>query len=225
MDRERPGKRCRAVSSSKQKKEVHTMSWRVLPVSFAAVSVALAGCERGEEANQTNAAQPSAAREAAGEQTIAAGLDQNSRFFQAIKSAGLDATLAGPGPYTVLVPDDQAFAKLPAGTMEGLIQPQQRARLTEVLTYHILPGTVLVEDIGRAIDNADGRAVLATMGGETLNAVRDGDRIVLTDAAGGRAVIAEGDLRRSNGVAHRIDGVLMPREGGSAQEEPEPAQQ
>ena len=200
------------------------MSWKLLPASLAALSLALGGCDGGaESANEANAAQSGEADGAGGEQTIAASLDENSRFFQAARAAGLDGTLAGPGPYTVLVPTDQAFAKLPAGRADELMQPQQRARLTDVLTYHILPGTVLVEDIGRAIENANGNAVLATMGGETLNAARDGDRIVLTDAAGGKAVIVEGDLRRSNGVVHHIDGVLMPGEPTENEEEQEAA--
>lgn len=202
------------------------MSWKLPAAGLTALSIALSACGGSEAGNDTAAEQPGAAQEAAGEQTIAAGLDQNGRFFQAVKATGLDATLAGPGPYTVLVPADEAFARLPAGTMDNLMQPAQRARLTDVLTYHILPGVVLAEDIGRAIDNGEGTAVLATMGGETLNAVREGDTIVLTDAAGGRAVISQADEKRSNGVVHRIDGVLLPGEATAAQQEAAaPAQQ
>jgi uncharacterized surface protein with fasciclin (FAS1) repeats len=181
--------------------------------------VLLAGCGGagdGEPANETNSAVPGAAADAAGNRTIAAGLDPNGRFMQAAKASGLDATLAGPGPYTVLVPNDAAFAKLPAGTLENLAQPQQRARLTDVLTYHILPGAVFAEDIARAIDNAGGRAILATMGGETLTAAREGERIVLTDGAGGRSAVVQADQRRSNGVVHVVDGVLMPAAGEGA---------
>lgn len=205
------------------------MRWSPLPIGLTAISLALAGCGGGDEtANNQSSDLPGEAQEAAGDQTIAAGLDQNSRFFQAARAAGIDATLAGPGPYTVLVPSDQAFAALPAGAMEEMMQPQGRARLTDILTYHILPGTVLAEDIGRAIDNAEGQAVLATMGGETLNAAREGDRIILTDAAGGRAIITQADQRRTNGVVHLIDGVLMPGEpaaGAEPAEEPAAAQQ
>lgn len=196
------------------------MSWKRFPVGLAALSLALAGCGSGGEAdNAANGAEPEAGEDAATDQTIAAGLDQNSRFFQAIRAAGLDATLAGPGPYTVLIPGDQAFAGLPEGSIDALMQPQQRAQLTDVLTYHILPGTVLAEDIGRAIENANGRAVLATMGGETLSAAREGDTIILTDSAGGTATIVEADLRRSNGVVHNIDAVLMPGEAADGEEE------
>ena len=193
-----------------------------LPLCAAATALALTGCGGGDEtSNETTAEQPGAAAKAAGDQTIAAGLDQNGRFFAAAKAAGLDATLAGPGPYTVLVPSDEAFGKLPEGRFDDLTQQENRAELTRVLTYHILPGTVLVEDIGRAIENSDGNAVLATMGGETLSAARDGDAIVLSDSAGGKARIVQPDARRTNGVVHVIDTVLIPPEvAGQAAQEP-----
>ena len=114
----------------------------------------------------------------------------------------------------MLVPDDAAFAKLPDGQVDELLKPESRTQLTQLLTYHILPGTVLAADLGKAIDEAkDNKAVLATMGGETLTATKEGDKIVLTDVAGNRATIADTDENRSNGVVHRIDAVLMPRKG------------
>ena len=182
----------------------------VLPLAVAAAALTLSACDKGQKANEPGAAQTGEAKTAAGEKTIAAGLDQNSRFFQAAKSAGLDATLAGPGPYTVLVPDDAAFAKLPKETTDGWAKPESRAQLTGVLTYHILPGTVLADDIGKAIDNGKGKAILATMGGGTLTATREGGKIVLTDGAGAKATITGPDEKRSNGVVHTIDAVLMP---------------
>lgn len=193
-------------------------------IGLTALSLALAGCGDGEQANQTNAAQPAAEASPGGDQTIAASLEQNSRFFGAVRASGLDATLAGPGPYTVLVPSDQAFAQLPEGALNDLMQPEARGQLTDILTYHILPGVVLVEDIRRAIDNADGRAILATMGGETLTATREGDNIVLADAGGGRAVITQADMQRSNGVMHHINGVLMPAPEGQSQQGSSPQQ-
>ena len=92
----------------------------------------------------------------------------------------------------MLVPDDAAFDKLPAGTLDSWMKPESRAELTGVLTYHILPGTILADDIGKAIDNGKGKAVLATMGGGTLTATKEGDKIVLTDAAGGKATGHQG---------------------------------
>ena len=183
-----------------------------ISLALAASALALAACDSGNGGTETNTAQPGEAAEAAGDKTIAASLDQNSRFFQAAKAAGLDATLAGPGPYTVLAPDDAAFGKIPAETTDNWMKPESRAQLTGVLTYHILPGTVLAEDIGKAIDNAKGKAVLATMGGGTLTATKEGDKIVLTDGKGGKATVTKADDRFSNGVVHHIDTVLMPAE-------------
>ena len=179
----------------------------LLTAGAAAISLAIAGCNQGDDGNASGNAATSGE---AGSKTIAASLDQNGRFFQAAKAAGLDATLNGSEPYTVLVPDDAAFNKLPAGAVDNLLKPESRGELTGVLTYHILPGVVLAEDIGKAIDNAKGKAVLATMGGGTVTASREGDKIVLTDTAGTKATVTASDQRHSNGVVHRIDTVLMP---------------
>ena len=195
-----------------------------------ALSLAIAGCDAGDGAAENNVAasgQPADAQEAAGDQTIAAGLDQNGRFFQAARSAGLDATLAGPGPYTVLVPRDDAFGKV-QGPLQDPASPENRAELTRILTYHILPGTILVEDIGKAVDNGKGKATIGTMNGETLTATREGGNIVLADPSGTKAQIVEGDQKRSNGVVHMVDVVLTPAPDGAqgAQQAQEaPAQQ
>ena len=183
---------------------------RVLPLCVCAV-LGVAACSQDGSGNDSSSTQTGAAKDAAGDKTIAAGIDQNGRFFQTAKSVGLDATLAGPGPYTVFVPEDSALASLQAGE-----EQEARARLTGILTNHILPGTVLAEDIGKAIDAGDGKAALATMGGGTLTASREGDSIVLTDAAGGKATVSKADERFSNGVVHRISAVLMPGQAGSA---------
>ena len=92
------------------------MTRTALSLAISASILALGACSSGDTATEANTAQTGEAEKAAGDKTIAASLDQNSRFFQAAKSVGLDSTLAGPGPYTVLVPDDAAFDKLPAGT-------------------------------------------------------------------------------------------------------------
>jgi uncharacterized surface protein with fasciclin (FAS1) repeats len=175
----------------------------------ASAAIALAACDR---AAQTNQATTPEAREAAGDETLAEGLKgaDDKRFADAARNAGLDRTLAGPGPYTVLVPSNAAFDKLPAGTLDTLMKPEARADLTKVLTFHILPGTILAADIGKAIDTGGGRAVLATMGGGTVTATKEGDKIVLTDKAGDKATVTQADDQRSNGVIHRIDTVLMP---------------
>ena len=183
------------------------MTRNTLGIALAMGLIAVSGCNNDQSASGDKGA---AAVKEAGDKTIAAGIDQKSRFFTLAKAAGLDATLAGPGPYTVFVADDAAFEKLPAGTVETWMKPEARPELTRTLSYQILPGTVLVEDIGKAIDAGNGKAQLATMGGGTLTASREGDKIVLTDGAGGKAVVAKGDETLANGVVHRVDAVLMP---------------
>ena len=105
-------------------------------------------------------------------------------------------------------PDDAAFNAAPAGTFDT--SPQNRAKLTGILTGLILPGTVMVADIDKAIDNGKGKATLATMGGGTLTATKDGGKTVLTDSSGHKATITKGDEQYTNGVVHEIDAVLMP---------------
>ena len=182
----------------------------------AAALLALGACN--SQAGDGNGAAPKAqsdeAKKAAGTKTIAAGIIPASRFMTTAKAAGLDQTLAGPGPYTVFVPDDAAFNAAPAGTFD--VKPENRAQLTGVLTNLILPGTVMAADLGKAIDKGQGKAVLATMGGSTLTATKDGGKIVLTDAAGHKATVTQADEQFSNGVVHRVDGLLMPGKATSA---------
>jgi uncharacterized surface protein with fasciclin (FAS1) repeats len=184
------------------------MTRSTLSLAIAVGLLAASGCSQNETSE--TAAKGTAAVKEAGDTTITAGLNQDGRFLSLAKSAGLDATLAGPGPYTVFVPDDAAFAKLPAGTVDSWSKPEARTDLTRTLTYHILPGTVLAEDIGKAIDSANGKAQLATMGGQVLTATREDGKIVISDAAGGKAVITKADETRANGVVHETNAVLMP---------------
>ena len=180
-----------------------------LGVATAAL-LALGGCKKESTNGATGApqAQTEKAQKVAGTKTIGAGLAADGRFMTAAKTAGLDQTLAGPGPYTVFVPDDAAFNSAPAGTFDP--KPQNRAQLTGVLTNLILPGTVMVADIDKAIDSGKGKTVLATMGGSTLTATKEGGKTVLADASGHKATITQGDDQFSNGVVHHIDAVLMP---------------
>lgn len=183
-------------------------------------ALALAACDNQQSATDNGAASTEAA-EAAGDQTIAAGLGENSRFAAAAKAAGLDSTLAGPGPYTVLAPSDEAFGKLPQGRLDSMMRPEARAELTGLLTYHIMPGTVLAEDIGKAIEASDGKALLATMGGGTLTATREDGGIVLSDSSGNKAKVTESDRKYTNGVVHHIDAVLTPPSGQEPAAEPQ----
>ena len=184
------------------------MRTHVLAFGMTAL-LAVSACNKTEgAANKSETAQTPEAQRAAGSKTISAALPADGRFMVAAKAAGLDQTLAGPGPYTVLVPDDAAFDKAPAGTFDT--KPGNRAQLTGVLTNMILPGTVLVADIDKAIDAGKGKAVLATMGGGTVTATKEGGKTILTDSAGDKATITKGDEQYTNGVVHHVDAVLMP---------------
>jgi uncharacterized surface protein with fasciclin (FAS1) repeats len=185
-----------------------------LVLGLCAATVALGACAR-EDAQNDAPAQNEQVGEAAEDRTIAQSLDQDSRFFQSARAVGLDATLAGPGPYTVLVPSNDAFAGVEDEALAAPGDAENRAQVTRILTYHILPGVILAEDISRAIDDGDGRAVLASMGGETLTATREDGNIVLADQAGGRVTVTQADQRASNGVVHHVDGVLMPQARGA----------
>jgi len=175
----------------------------------AAALLAVGACSKQNgNAGGAPEAQTKDAKKVAGTKTIAAALAQNGRFMAAAKAAGLDQTLAGPGPYTVFVPDDAAFNGAPAGTLDPT--PQNRAQLTGVLTNLILPGTVLVADLDKLIDKDKGKGVLATVGGGTLTVTKEGGKTVLSDSAGHKAAITQGDEQYSNGVVHHVDALLMP---------------
>lgn len=183
------------------------MAIRQLMLATSLVAgLALSACDNGAVEKQGS----DAAKEASGDETIATGLGDAKLFIKAAKSTGLDGTLAGPGPYTVLVPNDAAFEKLPAGALDTLMKDDAKLELQGVLTYHILPGTILAEDIGKAIDAGKGKTSLPTMGGGIITATRDGNAIVLEDAAGTKARLTATDEQRSNGVIHRLNAVLMP---------------
>jgi len=186
-----------------------------LTLGLSVALLSISACNQNDAATANKTGQTPAAAKAAGSKTIATGLAADSKFMAAAKSAGLDKTLAGPGPYTVFVPDDDAFAKLPAGTIDNPSDADQRARITSILTYHILPGTVLAADIAKTIDNAKGKAVMMTVGGQTFSAAKDGNDIVLSDSAGNKARVTKADEQYSNGVVHHIDAVLTPPGPGS----------
>ena len=174
-----------------------------------ALALPLAACDSADRADRSPGSE--ASKDAAGDSTIAQGLGSDAaKFGAAAKAAGLDTTLAGPGPYTVLVPVDGAFDKLPAGALDTLMKPESRPQLTKVLTNHILSGAILAEDIAKAIDAGGGKALIATVGGGTLTATREGDKIVFADAAGTKSIVTTADQKRSNGVVHQVDSVLMP---------------
>lgn len=193
------------------------MAKKIFFPALVSALLATAACSQ-DGGGDSNSASPDAqsgeAKELAGDKTISAGLAANSRFLAAAKSAGLDQTLAGPGPYTVFVPSDAAFAGAPPGSFDA--KPENRAQVTGAITNLILPGTVMAEDLGKAIDAGNGKAILATMGGGTLTATKEGDKIVLTDSSGKKATVTKADDRFTNGVVHHLDALLMPAEGAEA---------
>ncbi|MEO7814576.1 MAG: fasciclin domain-containing protein [Sphingomicrobium sp.] len=131
-------------------------------------------------------------------------------LVSAVKAAGLVETLSGAGPFTVFAPTNDAFAKLPAGTVESLVKPAAKADLTKILTYHVVAGKMTAADLSAAIKTGGGKAQLTTVQGEKLTATESGGKITLTDAKGGKSTVTQGDVMQSNGVVHVVDTVLMP---------------
>lgn len=128
----------------------------------------------------------------------------------AVKAAGLVDTLSGPGPFTVFAPTNAAFAKLPAGTVDTLLKPENKADLTKILTYHVVPGKLNAADLIAQAKANGGKAMLTTVQGEPLTAWVEGNSVYLTDAKGGKSMVTIADVNQSNGVIHVIDTVLMP---------------
>ena len=134
----------------------------------------------------------------------------HTTLVAAVKAAGLVDTLSGPGPFTVFAPTNAAFAKLPAGTVDTLVLPENKGTLTSILTYHVVSGTMTSKDIAKAIKAGGGKATLTTVNGGPLTASMMGGKLMLTDAKGGMSTVTIKDVIQSNGVIHVVDTVLMP---------------
>ena len=134
----------------------------------------------------------------------------HTTLVAAVKAAGLVDTLSGAGPFTVFAPTNAAFAKLPAGTVDTLLRPENKAMLTSVLTYHVVPGRMTAADLMSAIQAGGGQASLVTVQGGTLTARMQGTGIVLIDAKGGRSNVTQANVMQSNGVIHVTDAVSLP---------------
>jgi uncharacterized surface protein with fasciclin (FAS1) repeats len=119
-------------------------------------------------------------------------------------------TLSSAGPFTVFAPTDPAFGKLPAGTVEALVMPENKAKLTTILTYHVVAGKMSAAEIVGAIRAGGGKATLTTVQGAKLTATLEGDAVVLSDVKGNRAKVTIADVNQSNGVIHVVDTVLLP---------------
>ena len=134
----------------------------------------------------------------------------HTTLVAAVKAAGLVETLSGPGPFTVFAPTNAAFAKLPAGTVDTLLKPENLATLQSVLTYHVVPGRLSAADLKAKIRAGGGRATLTTAQGASLTATMMGDTIMLTDAKGGMAHVTQSNVLQSNGVIYVTDAVSIP---------------
>ena len=134
----------------------------------------------------------------------------HTTLVAAVKAAGLVDTLSSPGPFTVFAPTNAAFDKLPAGTVDTLLKPENKGTLTTVLTYHVVAGRVTRADLVKLIKAGHGKATLTTVQGEPLTATLMGKRVILTDAKGGKSKVTIADVIQSNGVIHVVDAVLMP---------------
>src|SRR6201998_2675646 len=135
----------------------------------------------------------------------------HTTLVAAVKAAGLVETLSGPGPFTVFAPTNAAFAKLPAGTVDNLLKPENKATLTKVLTYHVVPGRMNATSLMKAVKDGEGQAKLKTVSGDWLIVKQAGPgKLSVTDAKGDVAMVTIGDVMQSNGVIHVIDTVLLP---------------
>ncbi len=136
--------------------------------------------------------------------------NDHKTLVAAVKAAGLVSTLEGKGPFTVFAPTDEAFAKLPAGTVDTLVKPENKKKLTEILTYHVVSGNLTADKIAPMIKKNGGKAILKTVEGSNLTAMMEGDTLVLVDGMNGKSSVSIKDVKQSNGVIHVIDTVLMP---------------
>ena len=177
----------------------------------AAVALALSACATGMAPMDANPMVGGAAMYAS-KNIIenAVNSQDHTTLVAAVKAAGLVDTLSGAGPFTVFAPTNDAFAKLPAGTVDTLLKPENKAQLTKILTYHVVPGRITADQIAAAAAANGGTATFTTVEGEPLRFMESGGGWTVIDAQGNRAMITIANVMQSNGVIHVIDTVLMP---------------
>jgi uncharacterized surface protein with fasciclin (FAS1) repeats len=188
---------------------------KFIPLTLVSVAaLALAACASETPADETAADQTAVADDATGTGTIvdvAQGDPTFSTLVTAVTAAGLGETLSGPGPFTVFAPTNDAFGKLPAGTVEKLTT-EDKDTLKAILTYHVVEGAVDAATLSAAIAEAGDKGyTLTTVGGGTLTATIVDGGVVLTDAVGNTAKVTATDVAASNGLIHVIDTVMMPK--------------
>ncbi len=136
--------------------------------------------------------------------------NDHTTLVAAVKAAGLVETLQSEGPFTVFAPTNAAFEKLPAGTVESLLKPENKEQLQAVLTYHVIAGNFGAKDVVVAIEEGDGKATFETVQGGKLYAMMEDGKVKLKDASGNVATVTKADVNQSNGVIHVIDTVVLP---------------
>ena len=188
---------------------ISRLSGRTLSVALAALAgtASLAALAPAALANHHGSHMAAAATVV----DIAVGSPDHKTLVAAVQAAGLVETLQGIGPFTVFAPTDAAFAKLPAGTVESLVQPQNKPVLTKVLTYHVVAGKVTSTQLLAMIKKGKGKAVITTLSGDKLTARLHGKSIMITDGQGRKAMVTAANLKARNGVVHVVDGVFLPR--------------
>jgi uncharacterized surface protein with fasciclin (FAS1) repeats len=188
--------------------------------------IALAGCAAAALAASLVATGPAFAQMKEKEKTVNVGgapmypsknIIQNAvnskdhtTLVAAVKAAGLVDTLSGTGPFTVFAPTNEAFAKLPAGTVENLLKPENKAQLTKILTCHVVAANAMSSAIKKMINDDGGMHSVKTVGGCTFTAKMKGDKLILVDGKGQESAVTIANVKQSNGVIHVIDTVLLP---------------
>ena len=142
---------------------------------------------------------------------VAVSSKAHTTLVAAVTAADLVATLQSAGPFTVFAPTNDAFAKLPAGTVESLLKPENKVTLTKILTYHVVAGNLDATAVIKAIKDGKGKVTLTTVSGGSLTASLKNGKVILTDEKGGVATVTATDLKAGNGVIHVIDAVVMPK--------------
>ena len=142
---------------------------------------------------------------------VAVGNENFTTLVAAVKAADLVATLSSEGPFTVFAPTNDAFAKLPEGTVETLLKPENKSKLSSILTYHVVSGKFEAAAVIDAINKNNGKFTVDTVNGGSIILSLNGDKVMLTDANGGTSTVIMADVAASNGVIHAIDSVVMPK--------------
>ena len=179
----------------------------VAAIAFVSTSV-LAGPNKSEKTKMVGGAAMYPSKDIVDN---AVNSKDHTTLVAAVKAAGLVETLKSAGPFTVFAPTNDAFAKLPAGTVETLLKPENKGTLTKVLTYHVVAGRMDAADLAKAIKAGKGKAILKTVSGGTLVASMKGKDIIVTDENGGMATVTIADVYQKNGVIHVINSVALPK--------------